>query len=205
MTESRRPQETDESILRLLDQYSAGDESAQDRMLPLVYQELREIAHRHRSRWTGNETMGTTVLVHEAYIKLSGQEGAEWEHRSHFLAVASRAMRQILIDYARRTKAGKRGGEVDRISLDHVSGIIGDIADISREQSDKLLALDESLSRLEAESVQHCRIIECRFFGDMTIEETSRALGISAATVKRGWTRARAWLHRDMEAATGGG
>ena len=186
-------------IRRLLEAASKGDETALDRLVPLIYAELREIAHRHRVRWTGNETVGTTALVHEVYIKLSGQESHDWSHRSHLLAVASRAMRQILIDYARRAKAEKRGGKVEKISLDQVGDVLGDLTHLTPEDGDRLLALDESLARLERESARHCRIVECRFFGDMTIEETAQALGTSPATVKRGWVRARAWLHRDME------
>ncbi|MGI9625852.1 MAG: ECF-type sigma factor [Longimicrobiales bacterium] len=195
------PEQKREHVERLLNELRDGDESAYERLIPFVYQELREIAHRHRTRWTGNETMGTTVLVHEAYMKLAAQGSRSWEHHSHFLAVASRAMRQVLIDYARRGKAGKRGGEAERISLDQVSELLGAFPEFTPSGGERLLALDESLKRLEGESSQHCRIVECRFFGDMTIEETARALGISPATVKRGWVRASAWLHRDMGAA----
>lgn len=199
--------ETSESqqdrIQELLELANEGDTEAFDRLVPLVYEELREIAHRHRSRWTGNETVGTTVLVHEVYLKLAGQDDPDWQHRTHLLAVASRAMRQILIDYARRAKAGKRGGGKEKVSLDQVAGVLADLSHLSASDGDRLLALDESLSRLEEESPRHCRIVECRFFGDMTIEETARALGTSPATVKRGWVRARAWLHRDMEQIAG--
>ena len=182
----------------LIDAFRTGDREAFDRLIELVYGELREIAHRHRMRWTGNETVGTTVLVHEAYFKLVDQQAPSWQHRSHFLAVASRAMRQILIDYARGQKAGKRGGGMDHVSFDVVESLEGTFGALSIERADTLIELDRSLRRLERESEQHCRIVECRFFGGMTIEETAQALGISPATVKRGWASAQAWLHRDL-------
>lgn len=186
---------------QLLGRIRAGDQEAFGALTSLVYSELREIAHRHRMRWSGNQTVGTTVLVHEAYLKLSSHGDAEWNHRAHFLAVASRAMRQVLIDYARSQKAGKRGGDLHHISLDVAPDVAGALPELSIRDSDALLSLDEALSRLEKESERHARIVECRFFGDMTVEETAEALGVSAATVKRGWVRARAWLHRDVTEA----
>lgn len=184
----------------LLDRFDGGDEAAFDQLVEVVYSELREIAHRHRARWSGDHTVSTTVLVHEAYLKLSASSDS-WKHRTHFLAVASRAMRQVLIDYARSRKTGKRGGDLQHISLDVAPEVIGVLPELSVLDSERLLQLDESLKRLAGESEQHCRIVEYRFFGDMTIEETAEALGISPATVKRGWVRARAWIHRDMERA----
>lgn len=192
------PSEPD--VERLLDRFDGGDDVAFDRLVEVVYSELREIAHRHRARWSGDHTVSTTVLVHEAYLKLSASNDS-WKHRTHFLAVASRAMRQVLIDYARSRKTGKRGGDLQHISLDVAPDVIGVLPELSVLDSERLLQLDESLKRLAVESEQHCRIVEYRFFGDMTIDETAEALGISPATVKRGWVRARAWIHRDMERA----
>lgn len=189
-------------VERLLDAHREGDDAAFDSLVHLVYDELREIAHRHRARWSGDHTVGTTVLVHEAYLKLSGGNDSSWNQRSHFLAMASRAMRQVLIDYARSRKTAKRGGELQHISLDVAPDVAGALPQLSVNDSEALLSLDESLKRLAAESEQHCRIVEYRFFGDMTVEETAEALGVSPATVKRGWVRARAWIHRDMERAT---
>jgi len=188
----------EKDVTGLLDAFRTGDRAAFDRLIGVVYDELHEIAHRHRMRWTGHETVGTTALVHEAYLKLVDQTSPSWKHRAHFLAVASRAMRQILIDYARGRQAGKRGGGLNHVSFDMVEGLEGSLPDLSIERAETLVGLDESLKRLETETAQHCRIVECRFFGGMTIEETAEALGISPATVKRGWASARAWLHRDL-------
>lgn len=185
-------------VTELIDAFRTGDREAFDRLISVVYDELHEIAHRHRMRWTGNETVGTTALVHEAYFKLVDQSAPSWKHRSHFLAVASRAMRQILIDYARGRQAGKRGGGMDHVSFDVVENLEGAYPDLSIQRAETLIGLDQSLKRLEAQTPQHCRIVECRFFGGMTIEETAAALEISPATVKRGWASAQAWLHRDL-------
>ncbi len=190
-------------VTSLLDAFGTGDRAAFDTLIGVVYDELHEIAHRHRARWTGNETVGTTALVHEAYLKLVDQQSPSWKHRAHFLAVASRAMRQILIDYARGQQAGKRGGKLDHISFDLVEDLEGSLPDLSLERAETLIGLDNSLRRLEQETAQHCRIVECRFFGGMTIEETAQALGISPATVKRGWASAQAWLHRDLQTGRG--
>ncbi len=200
--ESTPPNPVAAEVDRLLHEHRGGDSAAFEDLVSLVYDELREIAHRHRSRWSGDHTVGTTVLVHEAYLKLSGGEDSTWNQRSHFLAVASRAMRQVLIDYARSRKTVKRGGELQHISLDLAPDVAGALPDLSIQDSEALLSLDESLKRLAAESEQHCRIVEYRFFGNMTIEETAEALGVSPATVKRGWVRARAWIHRDMGQAS---
>ena len=191
-------------VTELIEAFRTGDREAFDRLISVVYDELHEIAHRHRMRWTGNETVGTTALVHEAYLKLVDQTAPGWKHRAHFLAVASRAMRQILIDYARGQQANKRGGGMDHVSFDVIEGLEGSFPELSVERAETLVHLDESLKRLEAETPRHCRIVECRFFGGMTIEETAEALGISPATVKRGWASAQAWLHRDLSGSASG-
>lgn len=193
------------TIQRLLAQIRDGDQAAFDRLVPLVYDELREVARRQRSKWSsGQETVRTTALVHEAYLKLAASSTAPWHDRAHFLAVAARAMRQILVDHARRKGASKRGGKADHLPLDRIAEITSGLPDLSRPDGERLLRLNESLGRLENESTRHCRVVECRFFGDMTVEETAEALGISPSTVKRAWTRARAWLHRDLQGANGG-
>ena len=193
------------SIQRLLVEIREGDQTAFDRLVPLVYDELREVARRQRSKWSGQETVRTTVLVHEAYLKLAASSAASWQDRPHFLAVAARAMRQILVDHARRAGAGKRGGKSDHLPLDRIAEITWGFPDLSQTDSERLLSLNESLGRLEEESARHCRVVECRFFGDMTVEETAEALGLSPSTVKRAWNRARAWLHRDLQSAGSGG
>ena len=192
------------AVQRLLAEIRDGDQAAFDRLVPLVYDELREVARRQRSRWTGQDTVRTTALVHEAYLKLAASSAVAWQDRAHFLAVAARAMRQILVDHARRKSASKRGGTADHLPLDRIAEITSGLPDLSQSDSERLLRLDESLRRLEDESSRHCRVVECRFFGDMTVEETAEALAISPSTVKRAWTRARAWLHRDLQGAGGG-
>jgi len=193
------------SIQRLLAEIRGGDRTAFDRLVPLLYDELREVARRQRSKWRGQETVRTTALVHEAYLKLAAYDEGSWHDRAHFLAVASRAMRQILVDYARRAQADKRGGRADHVPLDRIAELTSGFPDLSQSDSERLLSLNESLERLERESVRHCRVVECRFFGDMTVEETAHALDLSPSTVKRAWARARAWLHRDLQGAASGG
>ena len=158
--------------------------------------ELRNVARLQRRSWRGNDTVSTTVLMSEAYLRLRGQGGG-WSSRAHFMAVASRAMRQILIDYARRRSAVRRGGGLERITLDRVDDLVPGYASLD-EYAERLTLLDSCLRRLEGEEPRYCRIVECRFFSGMTIEETAEALGISPATVKRGWALAKAWLHREM-------
>ncbi len=143
--------------------------------------------------------MGTTALVNEAYLRLVQQDRPGWASRAHFLAAASRAMRHILIDYARRRRAQKRGGPWHWVAFDDVGELPRSLSDGASNQNEALIDLDECLSRLERESPRHARIVECRFFAGMTIRETADALDLSPATVKRGWSLARAWLHREMK------
>jgi len=162
-----------------------------DDIFAAVYEELKRVAHRHlRGERTGH-TLGTTALVHEAYIELAKLEHVNWPGRPYMLAAASKAMRRILIDYAVARRAQKRGGGIDAESLD-------DAVAMAISRSDELLALDEALDRLTGMNERYGRVVECRFFGGMSVEETAEALGTSAATVKRDWTMARAWLHREL-------
>lgn len=193
------------TVTRLLGELRAGDRRAFDELLPLVYQELRELARRRRARWDGDDTLGTTALVHEAYLRLADQSTPEWINHAHFLAVASTAMRQILVDYAKRKHAAKRDGGRQHVDLREVEAVLRAGGDVSEAQSEALLALDESLHRLERHDPRQSRIVECRFFGGMTIEDTAEALGISPATVKRAWSMAQAWLYRDLTRTLGGG
>lgn len=164
-----------------------------DRLMPAVYDELRRIAHRQLSGERSDHTLETTALVHEAYLKLSRLDRIEWRDRGHFLAAASGAMRRILVDYAVARRAEKRGGERQRVPLD-------DIIILADERAQELLALDEALRRLALESERAARIVEWRFFGGMTVEETAAVMELSPATVKREWTVARAWLNRELGA-----
>ena len=178
-------------VTRLLAAMTAGDRTAFDGLFPLVYDELRAIAHRQlRGERTGH-TLATTDLVHEAYFTLVGIDRVSWADRAHFLAVAARAMRRVLINRAVARGAQKRGGNQDRAALD-VDALSAEMPD------EQMLALDEALQLLEARNERYGRIVECRFFAGMSIEETASVLCVSPATVKRDWVLARAWLHREL-------
>ena len=179
---------TDHDVTGLLVAWRQGDATAVDRLFPLVYDELRRIAHRQLSRERSDHTLGTTALVHEAYLKLVDQSRAQWADRSQFFAIAARAMRRILVDYARQHLAGKRGGRRERVTLDEEMLSLDDRADL-------LLAVDEALDRLRDLDERATRVVECRFFGGFTEEETAAALGVTERTVRRDWVRAKAWLY----------
>lgn len=159
--------------------------------MPLVYQELRGLAHRHLQAEREGHTLQSTALVHEAYMRLAGQNPPQWQNRAHFFAVAAQLMRQILVDYARAFRSAKRGGGAVKLTLDEAM-IAPQTLDID------LLALDLALKELESLDPQQGRIVELRYFAGLTIEDISEVLDISPATVKRDWTTARAWLHRQM-------
>ena len=186
------------TVTRLLHELNAGDRRAFDALFPLVYEELRDLAARQRRRWDGDETLNPTALVHEAYLRLVDAPAPHWSGRAHFRSVAARAMRQVLLDYAKRRGAAKREGGRQRITLDALAAGLHDGAGASDVRPDAILALDESLERLARHDSRQSRIVECRFFGGMSIDETAEALGISPATVKRGWAMAQAWLYRDL-------
>ncbi|HJU72560.1 MAG TPA: sigma-70 family RNA polymerase sigma factor [Gemmatimonadaceae bacterium] len=181
-------------VTQLLAELPNGNAAPVEELFALLYNELRAIAHRQRRRWRGDDTIQTTALVHEAFLKLVDQERIPTESRAHFLAIAARAMRHILCNYARDRRAQKRGGAIEHVALDESRG---DAANSSSEPSDALVALDEALRRLELVDPRQSKVVECRFFGGLTIEETAAALGISPRTVKRDWLVAQAWLHRE--------
>lgn len=187
-----------ESVARLLHALRDGGRASFDDLYALVYDTLHDLAEAQRRRWQGDETLNTTALVHEAYVRLADQSEPEWQNRSHFLAVASTAMRQILLDYAKRKRAAKRGGGRTRVSLHEIEATLSGSGDSSGAWSEAVIALEESLQRLQRHDPRQCRIVECRFFAGMTIQETAESLGISPATVKRGWSMAQAWLYRDL-------
>jgi RNA polymerase sigma factor (TIGR02999 family) len=189
-----------EEITRLLEALQRGDDGALDALFPLVYDELRVVAHGLRQRWQGDHTLDTTALVHEAYLKLVDQSRASWESRAHFLATAARAMRHILINYARDRRAQKRGGNQPKVSLDALGAELAEGAAIfSDDNAELLIALDAALKRLEQVNERQSRIVECRFFGGLTIEETASALRISTASVSRGWALAQVRLFQDVQ------
>jgi len=159
--------------------------------MPLVYDELRRLASGYLRREYGERTLQTTALVHEAYLRLVGQNHADWKDRAHFFGVAAHLMRQILVDHARRRQAGKRGGGALKISLDDNIG--------KRDARDvEMLALDEALERLTAMDAQQAKIVELRYFSGLNVEETAEAIGMSPATVKREWHSARIWLYNEL-------
>jgi len=189
------------TVTQLLEAACDGDRAAIDQLFPLVYDELRTRAHWQRQHWQGNNTLNTTALVHEAYIKLVDQGRAQWTSRVHFFSIAAKAMRHILVDYARRQQAQKRGGGQQKLSLEQMQEAGKEPLVLTEERAEALLALEEALSRLEKMSEREGRIVECRFFGGMTIKETAEALGISPTTVGREWTTAQAWLYQEMHRA----
>jgi RNA polymerase sigma-70 factor, ECF subfamily len=168
-----------------------GEHAALDAVFPLVYDELRRLAHRQLQREATGHTLSTTALVHEAYVRLIDQTRVEWRNRAHFLAIAAMAMRRILVDHARRQRREKRGGALRRVPLEH--------ADVPvEERAAVLVALDDALERLASLDRRQARVVECRFFGGMTEEETATALGIGLRTAKRDWAKARSWLYQEI-------
>ena len=186
----------DREITELLLQLTAGRSEAMDRLFPLVYDQLRRIAHNQLQDERTGHTLGTTGLVHETYLKLVDQTRAEWRDRGHFFRVASMAMRRILVDYARRYRALRRGGGLIRVELDD-EGVAAE-AD-GDERGERLLAVEDALARLAAVEPRLSQVVECRYFGGLTDEETAEALGMSLRTVERDWAKARAWLVLDLE------
>ena len=180
-------------VTRLLQEASGGNQEALDRLLPLVYDELRAIAHGQRRSEPAELTLNTTALVHEAYLKLVDQKRVTWQNRAHFFAIASRSIRRIVIDRARERLAQKRGGDAAHISIEEL-----DAEPLGEEQADVLVGLDEALSRLAAFDPRQGDVVTYRFFGGLTIDETAEVLGVSPATVKREWAMAKAWLHREL-------
>jgi RNA polymerase sigma factor (TIGR02999 family) len=179
-------------VTRLLDQLRGGDRTALDRLFPLVYQELRLAADRVLRREAPGHTLQPTALVHETFLKLAGGPVSS-ENRAHFLGIAARAMRQVLVDHARRRRAAKRGGGDVAVSLSEADGAWN-------VQSDELVALDEALDRLGEHSERLRRVVELRFFGGLTEEETAQTLGVTTRTIQRDWSKARAWLHKELAA-----
>ncbi len=188
-------------VTRLLDALRQGDQQALNRLFPLVYDYLHDMARGQRRHWQGDHTLNTTALVHEAYIKLVNSPPVAWNSRAHFYSVAAIAMRHILINYAKKQRRKKRGGDAVKLTLDEERLEASGIVDLSPERAETLLQVDEALKRLERVSERQSRIVECRFFGGMSIADTAEALRISPATVKRGWAMAQAWLYRELRAS----
>jgi RNA polymerase sigma factor (TIGR02999 family) len=176
------------SVTDLLVRAGTGDREALDEALPLVYAEMRRLAHRQLRREAPGHTLGTTALVHEAYLRLVDQTRAGWRDRAHFMSVAATAMRRILVDHARKQHAGKRGGAPARVPLERAEDWVSD------ERAELLVALDDALAELATLDPRQARVVECRFFGGLSEAETADALGIGLRTAKRDWAKARSWL-----------
>jgi RNA polymerase sigma factor (TIGR02999 family) len=182
-----------EPVTELLARWEDGDRDAMHALVPLIYRELHLQAHRYLRDERPEHTLQTTALVHEAFLRLHDQRPARYENRAHFFAISAQLMRQILVDHARARKAAKRDGGT-RLSLDYISGLI-------ESRSADLIQLDQALTSLAKLDSQQSLIVELRFFGGLSIEETSQVLRVSPATVKRDWATARLWLHREMRAS----
>lgn len=189
-----RRSETTRDITGLLRKHAAGDDAAFDRLIPLVYDDLRRIAHQRLRSERPSHTLDTTAVVHEAYLRLVDVSDPGWNGRAHFFAISSKLIRNLLIDYARRQKAEKRGGNAIRIPMNE--GLDG--AADSEPRTIDLLALDEALSALARLDVRLEQVVECRFFGGLSVKETAEVVGVSTRTVERDWTRAKAYLYRAL-------
>ncbi len=181
-----------ENITQLLLAWNAGNKSALDELIPLVFDELHRQAARYLRRERVDHTLQTTALINEAYLKLIEQNRVNWESRTHFFAIAANLMRRVLVDYARSKNRDKRGGGLVKLSLDEAGDVAG------KEKAIDLTALDEALSKLEKIDERQARIVELRYFGDLTLEETAEALKISRTTVAEDWAMAKAWLRREL-------
>jgi len=199
----------DNRVTQLLLNWSSGDEHALGELMPLVYTELRRLADRQLRAERSNHTLQRTALVHEAYLRLIKQRNVSWQGRAQFIGLAAQLMRRILIDHARARRRAKRGGGVTPVSLDQTGVILGsgdeegvriEALEFAQDPTVDLSAIDAALARLEILDPKQGRIVELRFFGGLSIEETAEVVGVSAATVKREWALARAWLHRELTA-----
>jgi RNA polymerase sigma factor (TIGR02999 family) len=184
-------------VTELLRRWNLGDRDAMDRLMPIVYDELRRLAAGYLKAERRDHTLQPTALVHEAYLRLVRQDRVEWQNRAHFFGIAARMMRRVLVDHARRRQAGKRDAGVFRLTLQ-----VGEALEVSRDP--ELLELDEALTRLERLDSDQARVVELRFFGGLTVEETASVLGVSTATVKREWRTAKAFLRQEMDAGAAG-
>jgi RNA polymerase sigma-70 factor (ECF subfamily) len=180
-----------QEVTQLLIEWGNGNEAAADKLMPLVYEELHRLAHRYMGHERPGHTLQTSGLVNEAYLRLIDQSQVHWQNRSHFFGIAAQMMRRILVDYARNRRYAKRGGNARQVPLDE--GLI-----VSEERGQEIVALDDALQNLATIDERKSRIVELRFFGGLSIEETAETLGVSPGTVMRDWTLAKAWLRREI-------
>lgn len=179
-------------ITRLLSEARGGDSAATEALYKAVYSELKVLAKSNRRRWRGNDTMNTTALIHEVFIKLAGGNAIDFSNRTHFYATASKAMRQVLVSYAERQRAAKRGGQALHVTLDEATFA-------AQATADELLHIHQLLTELEQEHPRRSRVVECRVFGGMSVEEVAEVLSVSTPTVKRDWRLATAWLYEAIQ------
>jgi len=182
-------------VTELLLDWSKGNQAALDRLMPLVDRELHRLAHHYMRRENAGHTLQTTALVNEAYLRLVDQKRMHWKNRAHFFALSAQLMRRILVDHARKRKYAKRGGDAQRISFDEVMAV-------SSERGADLIALDDALEKLAVIDLRKSRVVELRFFGGLSVEETAEALSVSPLTVKRDWKMAKAWLYNSLSNET---
>jgi len=178
-------------VTQLLNDWGNGDQAALDRLMPLVYGELRQMARRYMAHQNPGHTLQTTALINEAFVKLIGQPDKHFQNRSHFFGVAAQAMRHILVDYARSKQYAKRGGDAPKVSLDEA-------LTVSEERAAELVALDDALKELAKVDERKSRVVELRYFGGLNVEETAEVLKVASITVIRDWSMAKAWLHREL-------
>ena len=183
------------SVTQLLEQWNHGDREALDKLMPLIYEELRKMARRYMTQQNPGHTLQTTALIHEAYLRMVNQKEKHFENRAHFFGVAAQAMRHILVDYARARGTDKRGRGVRAVSLEEA-------ALVTPERAGELVAFDEALKELEQLSKRQSRVVELRYFGGLTVDETATVLKVSPETVMRDWTMAKTWLHRALSPAS---
>ena len=191
---SRTPQISPHEITQLLDEWSSGNQAALDKLYPLVYGELREMAHRFMRRERKGHTLQTTALINEAYLRLVDQKNVHWANRSHFFGISAKIMRRILVDHARRYAREKRGGAPQQVSLDEA-------ALVTKDRARELLQLNEALDSLAELDPRRSQVVELRYFGGLSNDEIAEVLKISANTVTRDWNMARAWIYQQLTAA----
>lgn len=182
---------TSPQMTQLLQEWSQGNQAARDQLIPLVYDELRRMARRYMNQQNPGHTLQTTALIHEAYLRLSGDSGKQWENRAHFFGVAATVMRHVLVDYARANQAAKRGGAAQAVPLDEA-------LTISADRLDEFTALDDALTLLEKLNPRQAKVVELRFFGGLSVDETAEVLKVSPETVGRDWRAAKAWLYQEL-------
>ncbi len=183
-----------QQMTQLLIDWSKGDQAAKDQLMPLVYDEMRRMARRYMSLQNPGHTLQTTALIHEAYLRMTGDSGKQWQNRAHFFGVAATAMRHVLVDYARAGQSAKRGGALRPVPLDEALAV-------STERLDEIAPLDDALTMLEKLNPRQSKVVEYRFFGGLSVEETAAVLQVSPETVMRDWRAAKAWLYQQLNRA----